>query len=81
MQYKYKPRGVCSQEMYIEIDGDIIKSVKIVGGCDGNTKGVSNLLIGMNINEAINRLKGIDCDGRGTSCPDQLANALEEIYL
>ena len=81
MQYKYKPRGVCSQEMYIEIDGDIIKSVKIVGGCDGNTKGVSNLLIGMNINEAINRLKGIDCDGRGTSCPDQLAKALEEIYL
>ena len=79
MTYEYTPRGVCSRQMLFEIEDDIIKSVKIIGGCDGNTKGVSILLVGMKIDEAINRLKGIDCNGRGTSCPDQLAKALEEI--
>lgn len=78
MIYTYKPKGVCSREMLIEIEGDIIKSVKIVGGCAGNTIGVSRLVEGMNINEAIKRMKGIQCGSRGTSCPDQLAIALEE---
>lgn len=78
MIYTYKPKGVCSREMIIELEGDIIKSVKIVGGCAGNTVGVSKLVEGMNINEAIKRLKGIQCGSRGTSCPDQLAIALEE---
>ena len=59
MIYTYKPKGVCSREMLIEIEGDIIKSVKIVGGCAGNTIGVSRLVEGMNINEAIKRMKGI----------------------
>ena len=79
MEYRFKPKGVCSQEMIIQLDEDIIKDVKIIGGCAGNTKGVSVLVEGMNINEAIKRLKGIDCRGRGTSCPDQLAKALEKI--
>ena len=79
MVYVYEPKGVCSREMQIEVEDDIIKSVRIIGGCDGNTKGVASLLIGMKVDEAVKRLKGIDCRGRGTSCPDQLAIALEEI--
>ena len=79
MEYRYKPTGVCSQDMIIEMDGDIIKSVKIIGGCAGNTVGVSRLIEGMHIDEAIKRLKGIPCGLRRTSCPDQLSKALEEI--
>ena len=75
----YTPQGVCSRQMIIEVENEIIKSVEIIGGCAGNTKGVSVLVEGMNINEAIKRLRGIDCRGRGTSCPDQLAIALEKI--
>jgi len=79
MIYQYEPKGVCSMQMNIEVEGEIIKSVQIIGGCAGNTKGVSVLVEGMNINDAIKKLKGIDCRGRGTSCPDQLAIALEKI--
>lgn len=79
MEYRYKPKGVCSYEMVIETEGEIIKKVTIEGGCAGNTVGVSRLVEGMNIKEAINRLKGIPCGAKGTSCPDQLAIALEEI--
>jgi uncharacterized protein (TIGR03905 family) len=79
MEYRFKPSDrVCSQEMIIELDGNIIKKVTIIGGCAGNTVGVSHLIEGMEIDEAIRRLKGIPCGGRGTSCPDQLAVALEE---
>ena len=79
MEYRYRPQGVCSSEMIIEIDGDIIKKVKIVNGCPGNTVGVSRLVEGKKIDEVINTLKGIPCGFKGTSCPDQLARALEEI--
>lgn len=79
MEYRYKPQGVCSKEMIIDLDGDIIKSVKIVSGCPGNTVGVSKLVEGRKIDEVINLLKGIPCGVRGTSCPDQLSKALEEI--
>ena len=79
MEYRYKPIGVCSREMIIEIDGDTIKKLTIVGGCAGNTLGLSKLVEGMNINEVIKRLKGIPCGIKGTSCPDQLAKALEEV--
>ena len=79
MEYRYRPSGVCSREMIIEVDNNIIKKVTIVGGCDGNTKGISKLVVGMNINDVIERLKGIQCGMKGTSCPDQLANALLEI--
>lgn len=79
MEYRYKPSGVCSQEMIIEIDGDIVKKVTIVGGCAGNTVGLSKLVEGMKVDEVIKRLKGIPCGYKGTSCPDQLARALEEI--
>ena len=79
MEYIYEPEGVCSYEMIIEVDGDTIKKVTIEGGCAGNTVGVSRLVEGMKIDEAIRRLKGIPCGMRKTSCPDQLARALEEI--
>ena len=79
MEYRFEPQGVCSYEMIIEVDGNTIKKVTIEGGCAGNTVGVSRLVEGMNIDEAIKRLKGIQCGYRGTSCPDQLAIALEEI--
>ena len=79
MEFRYTPSNrVCSQEMIIELEVDIIKKVTIIGGCAGNTVGVSNLVRGMKIDEAIKRLKGIPCGMRGTSCPDQLALALEE---
>jgi len=78
MEYRFIPKGVCSREMIIELDGDIIKSVKILGGCAGNTVGVSRLIEGMKIDEAIKRLKGIPCGYKSTSCPDQLSIALEE---
>ncbi|MBQ2916947.1 MAG: TIGR03905 family TSCPD domain-containing protein [Clostridia bacterium] len=80
MEYRYKPQGVCSREMIFEIEGDIVKSVKILGGCAGNTLGLSNLIEGMKIKDVIEKLKGIPCGFKPTSCPDQLAKALEE-YL
>lgn len=79
MEYRYKPNGVCSYEMIIEVEEDIVKKVTIVGGCAGNTVGVSKLVEGMKVDEVIKRLKGIPCGYKGTSCPDQLARALEEI--
>lgn len=79
MEYIYNPKGVCSKAMRIEVEGNTIKNVEIIGGCPGNTVGVSNLIKGMNIDEAIKRLKGILCGNKGTSCPDQLAIALENI--
>ncbi len=78
MKYTYIPRGVCSRMIEVEIEDDTIIECKFLGGCSGNTQGVSRLVEGMDVYDAIDKLKGIDCGGRGTSCPDQLANALEE---
>ncbi|MBO5397667.1 MAG: TIGR03905 family TSCPD domain-containing protein [Clostridia bacterium] len=79
MIYKFKPEGVCSREMEVDIEDGIIKEAKIVGGCPGNTVGVSRLVVGMKIEDAIKILKGIPCGIRGTSCPDQFARGLEKI--
>ena len=70
--------GTCSRQIDIELDNDIIRSVRFTGGCDGNTQGVAALVRGMKVEEAIARLEGIACRGRGTSCPDQLARALRQ---
>lgn len=78
MEYRYTPQGVCSMQMIFEIDKEIIKSLKIIGGCPGNTLGVSKLVIGRTVDDVIEMLKGIPCGGKGTSCPDQVAKALEE---
>ncbi len=75
----YTPRGVCSRQINVETEGNIIKRVEFIGGCNGNTQGISRLVEGMEITEAITRLEGIDCRGRGTSCPDQLAKAIIEL--
>lgn len=73
----YKTSGVCASEIHFEVKDGKIEEVEFVRGCPGNTMGVSHLIKGMSVEEAITRLKGIDCRGRGTSCPDQLAKALE----
>jgi len=78
MKHSYVPTGVCSRLMTVEIENDIIKSCVIVGGCHGNLQGICRLVEGMDAEEAIEKLRGIDCRGRGTSCPDQLANCIEE---
>ncbi|OOB78367.1 MAG: TIGR03905 family protein [Epulopiscium sp. Nuni2H_MBin001] len=74
----YKTKGVCATEILFDVKDNHIVDVQFVKGCQGNTLGLTHLLRGMEVNEAINKLKGIDCRGRGTSCPDQIALALEE---
>ncbi len=74
----YKTKGVCSQEIQFDIEGDTIRSVQFIGGCSGNTQGVASLIAGMKVDEAIKRLSGIKCGSKSTSCPDQLARALSE---
>ena len=74
----YQPSGVCARGIDFEIEGNTIKDVKFLGGCAGNTQGVAALIKGMDVNDAIARLKGIKCGAKGTSCPDQLSKALEE---
>lgn len=79
-QFVYKTRGVCSSAIEIAVEDGIVKSVKYRGGCSGNTQGVAALVAGMKIEEAIERLSGIRCGFKNTSCPDQLSQALRE-YL
>ena len=71
---EYTTRGTCSRLIKFDVDGDKVKDVQFVMGCHGNTQGVAKLVEGMDIHEVIKRLKGIDCNGRGTSCPDQLGS-------
>ena len=75
----YKTHGVCSKEISFDIKDGKLRDVNFVSGCNGNLQGISALVEGMDVNEVIHRLKGISCNGKGTSCPDQLAKALEEI--
>ncbi|MBR4996241.1 MAG: TIGR03905 family TSCPD domain-containing protein [Alistipes sp.] len=75
----YPTSGVCSQAIVVELDGDIVASVEFIGGCHGNTQGIAQLVKGMRVEDVISRLQGIDCRGKGTSCPDQLACALKSI--
>ena len=74
----YKTQGVCSRQIDIDIENDIIVNAKFTGGCSGNTQGVAALVVGMTTEEAIKRLRGIKCGFKSTSCPDQLAIALQE---
>ena len=74
----YKTQGTCSQAIDFEVENGIVKNVKFIGGCNGNTQGVGRLVEGMKVEDVIARLKGIKCGMRSTSCPDQLARALEE---
>ena len=76
--YSYKTTGTCSRRIELDIQNNIIQKVMFQGGCDGNLKGISNLVIGMSPKDAEARLKGINCGNRGTSCPDQLSKALAD---
>ena len=78
MQFEYKTKGTCSQKIFIEIEDGKIISVEFLGGCNGNLKGISSLVKGMEIDEVIQRLEGTTCGMKATSCPDQLATALKE---
>ena len=80
MMYQFRPRGVCSREMKVEVDDQgVIRQLTVVGGCDGNLQGIAALVKDMPAQEAIRRLKGIRCGGKATSCPDQFAANLEEL--
>lgn len=78
MSFHYKPKGVCSREITFDMEDGLIKNVKFIGGCSGNAQGVSRLIEGMPAKEAVSRLSGIRCGLKSTSCPDQLAKAIEE---
>ncbi len=78
MEYRYKPQGVCSTEIIVEVENNIIKNLKVINGCNGNLQGIASLVKGMKVEDAIERLAGIKCGSKATSCPDQLAKALRE---
>lgn len=78
MQFEYKTKGTCSQRILFELDGDTLRNVQFIGGCNGNLKGIGVLVEGMNVDEVISRIDGIKCGMKSTSCPDQLAQALKE---
>lgn len=77
MTINYTPRGVCSRNISFELENGIISNVKFTGGCHGNLQGISKLVEGMPAEEVIKRLENINCNGKGTSCPDQLAKAIK----
>ena len=78
MMITYRPKGVCSQLMRVEVEDGIIRKVEVEGGCNGNLQGISRLLVGLRTEDAIARMEGIRCGWKPTSCPDQLAKALSQ---
>ena len=78
MTITYRPKGVCSRLMRVEVEDGIIRQVEVQGGCSGNLQGISRLLVGMPVQPAIERMEGVRCGGKPTSCPDQLAKALRQ---
>lgn len=78
MTMTYVPKGVCSRKFTIQVEDGVIQSLSVVGGCSGNLQGLSALLQGMKVEQAVERLEGIRCGGKPTSCPDQIAQALKQ---
>lgn len=78
MQYEYRTKGTCSQRILFEIEDGKVRNVQFIGGCHGNLQGISRLVEGMPVEEVVCKIKGIRCGMKPTSCPDQLAKALEE---
>ena len=78
--YSYKTKGTCSTQIEVELDGNIVKDVKFTGGCNGNLQAIPKLVEGMTVDEVESRIGGISCNGRGTSCGDQLAKAVRAAY-
>lgn len=79
MVYKYQTKGTCSRSISFELDGEKVKNVSFEGGCNGNLKGIAALVEGMKIDDVIEKVEGIRCGFKATSCPDQLAKALKEV--
>lgn len=80
MTYTYKTRGTCSSQITFDIEDDIVKNVRFQGGCNGNLKGISKLVEGMTAEDVIDKLSGVTCGFKSTSCPDQLAKAVASAY-
>ena len=78
MQYEYKTQGTCSRSILFDIEDGKVKNVQFIGGCNGNLKGIGALVEGMDVQDVISRVEGIQCGMKSTSCPDQLAQALKE---
>ena len=78
MQYEYKTKGTCSQRILFDIEDGKVKNIQFIGGCNGNLQGIGRLAEGMNVEDVIERIEGIHCGIKPTSCPDQLARALKE---
>ena len=78
MTITYRPKGVCSRLMRVEVEDGIIRQVEVQGGCSGNLQGISRLLVGMPVQQAVECMEGVRCGGKPTSCPDQLAKALRQ---
>ena len=78
MTIDYKTKGTCSRQMIVDVEDGVVRAVKIVGGCDGNLTGISKLVVGMKVEDVVDRLSGIRCGAKATSCPDQLATALRQ---
>ena len=74
----YKTKGTCSREIHYSVKDGVVESIEVIGGCNGNLKGICRLITGMPVEQVIKAFKGVDCGGRGTSCPDQIAQALEQ---
>lgn len=79
MKYSYNTKGVCAVKLDFEVENGVVKNVRYTGGCDGNHKGLSSLVEGMKVDDVIERLSGIKCGGKNSSCPEQLANALKDL--
>lgn len=79
MTYEFTPSGVCSRKMIIDVEDGVVRELKVQGGCNGNLSGISALVKGMRVEDVIERLDGIRCGAKPTSCPDQLARALKEM--
>jgi len=80
MEHTYRTKNVCSMQIHFTLDGDVVRGIRFVGGCDGNLKAVSKLCDGMTVDEIEGKLKGNTCGRRSTSCADQLAVAVREAY-
>lgn len=78
--YTYKTHGTCATHIQLELEDNILKKVSFIDGCDGNSKGIARLVEGMTVEEVKRRLSGIRCENKRTSCPDQLAKAVEEAF-
>ena len=78
MKYTYRPKGVCSYKIHLELDGDVVRNVQFEGGCHGNLQGIAKLVEGMTVEQVERKLQGIRCGMKKTSCPDQLAKAVRK---